>query len=200
MRTSRGWAVALTLSLALTACGGGDEDGDGGEDEVAGAIGAADSDCPLPVAFDRFQGWVPERIKDTSAQSEPALDAMLTPGPFHVVCELESPVNVGFLRVYVGPERLASKDPEKVLGGFVKDLDDGIEPIYTSFESDEGLAGTEVAYVEILAGVERAKRRAFLVAGADGVVVVHVGGLDDEEHAGMLPAFDLAKESVRAAG
>lgn len=190
-------ALSTIVVVTLSGCSGGDEDDD--RTDVAGAIGGADSTCPLPVTFDRARGWAPERIADDAGKGEPALEALVRPGPFRVACELESPVNVGYLRIYVGPTTLASEDPEQVLGQFVKDLDEGIEPIFASFESGEGLVGTEVAYVDILAG-ERVKRRAFLVAGTDGVAVVHVGGLDDEEHAGMLPTFELAKESVRVSG
>lgn len=193
-------ASLTILVILLSGCSGGDDEDDDGV-EVAGAIGGADSACPLPVTFDRERGWVPERIVDTDDKGEAALGALLTPGPFRVACELESPVNVGYLRVYVGPQRLASQDPERLLRTFVAELDEGVELTFSTSESDDGLAVTEVSYVEVREVLEeRAKRRAFLVAGKDGVVVVHVGGLDDEEHAGMLPTFELAKESVRVSG
>lgn len=197
VRSPGGWALGLALALALTACGGDD----GGDDtsDVAGAVGTAGSECPLPVVFDRLTGWVPEKIVDLDDKGEAALDALMTPGPFHVVCELESPSNLGYLRVYVGPERLAAKDQERLLRTVVKELDDGVELAFSTSESDDGLVLTEVSYVEVREVLdERAKRRAFLVAGEDGVVVVHLGGLDDEEHEGMLPAYELAKDSVRA--
>ncbi len=191
-------ASLMILVVTLSGCSGGDDEDDDGV-EVAGAIGGADSTCPMPVTFDRARGWVPERIVDTDDKGETVLDDLLTPGPFHVVCELESPVNVGYLRVYVGPQRLASQDPERLLRTFVKEFDEGVELTFSTSESDDGLAVTEVAYVEVREVLEeRVKRRAFLVVGKDGVVVVHVGGLDDEEHAGMLPTFELTRDSVRA--
>ncbi|MFD5348217.1 lipoprotein [Streptomyces anulatus] len=37
----------------------------------------------------------------------------------------------------------------------------------------------------------------FAVATPDGPVVVHLGGMDTEEHTAMLPAFELAKKTLK---
>lgn len=46
---------------------------------------------------------------------------------------------------------------------------------------------------------ETKKESAFAVTTADGPVVVHLGGLDTEEHEEMLPAYDLARRTLRTA-
>ncbi|MFJ4199682.1 lipoprotein [Streptomyces sviceus] len=68
---------------------------------------------------------------------------------------------------------------------------------YSAFTSG-GLLGTKVEYLyagELLD--ETKKETAFAVTAADGQVVVHVGGLDTDEHEEMLPAYELARRTLR---
>jgi hypothetical protein len=44
---------------------------------------------------------------------------------------------------------------------------------------------------------EQRTESAFAVATPDGPVVVHLGGLDSEEHREMLPAYELAKQTLK---
>jgi len=37
------------------------------------------------------------------------------------------------------------------------------------------------------------------VSTADGPVVLHLGGMDTAEHTAMLPAYELAKQTLRTA-
>lgn len=192
---------ALFAACLLSACSddGGEDDGP----EVAGTIGDPGSACPLPVTFDRAIGWQPDvpgpvdAVTDASLRE--ALDALTSPGPFELACEVEAPSNVGLLRVYTGPAKLASRDPERLLRTFADELEGGTDLTFATRESPDGLPITDVTYTEVVELLDEERpRRAFLVAVDDAVVVVHIGGLDAEEHEGMVPAFELAMGSVRA--
>lgn len=68
---------------------------------------------------------------------------------------------------------------------------------YTDIEAGT-LPATEVGYTissELLDGPQ--KKRAFAVSTPRGPVVVHLGGLDSAEYEEMLPAYELAKRTVR---
>lgn len=201
--------VGLVGLVGLTACSGDEPEAPQGEDAFE-AVGGPDSACPLPVVFDRAEGWAPERLEpltpEERASADPdaveLLEQLSSPGPFEAACELESPVNIGFLRVFTGPLRLADRDPEALLQTFVDAYDDDAGDVrFAEVSSEKGLALVEMTY-ESHDELEDADvpRRAFLVAGADGVVLVHLGGIDAEEHEGMLPAYELARSSVRLAG
>lgn len=196
-------AGCLLSACLLSGCSGEESGSDG--PEVAGTVGDADSDCPLPVTFDRAMGWepqVPAPVDDVTDDGlRDVLEAVVSPGPFELACEIKSPSNLGLLRVYTGPAKLAARDPERLLRTFVQELEGGTDLTFTSTETTSGLAVTDVAYTEVVELLEEERpRRAFLVTGDDVVVVVHVGGLDAEEHEGMLPAYELARDSVHATG
>ena len=48
------------------------------------------------------------------------------------------------------------------------------------------------------AGTASKEQRALAVTTKRGPVVLHLGGLDTEEHRAMLPAYELAKRTLRA--
>jgi hypothetical protein len=84
-----------------------------------------------------------------------------------------------------------------VLEDFVA-AEDGVSgEKYRTFRSG-GVSGVAVEYLyasELLD--ETKKESAFAVMTADGPVVVHLGGLDTEEHEEMLPAYELARRTLR---
>ncbi|MEV7392434.1 lipoprotein [Streptomyces sp. NPDC091215] len=67
---------------------------------------------------------------------------------------------------------------------------------YRNFRTD-GVSGVRVDYVcsSGLLGASK-KESALAVVTPRGPVVLHLGGLDSEEHEEMLPAFELAQETL----
>lgn len=196
-------ALGILLAACLLSACSGDDGGEDDGPDVAGTIGDAESACRLPVTFDRAMGWkpqVPESVDTvTDADLREALAAIVSPGPFELACEVKSPSDIGLLRVYVGPAKLASRDPEGLLRTFAAELDEGTDLAFASSENAGGLPITDVTYTEVVELLDEERpRRAFLVAVDDAVVVIHVGGLDAEEHEGMVPAYELAMDSVHA--
>ncbi|MFF0092449.1 lipoprotein [Streptomyces canus] len=153
-----------------------------------GMIGAAGSACELPVTFDIAKSWKAE-----------AVEAPLSQGPVSLVCEVDAKPagNIGFLRVWAG--KSGDADTRAVLEAFVAAEDGVSKEKYRTFTSG-GVSGVEVEYLyssELLD--ETKKESAFAVTTADGPVVVHLGGLDTEEHEEMLPAYELARRTLRTA-
>ncbi|WP_406223414.1 lipoprotein [Streptomyces canus] len=153
-----------------------------------GTIGAAGSACELPVTFDIAKSWKAE-----------AVEAPLSQGPVSLACEIDAKPagNIGFLRVWAG--KSGDADTRAVLEAFVAAEDGVTKEKYRTFTAG-GVSGVEVEYLyssELLG--ETKKESAFAVTTADGPVVVHLGGLDTEEHEEMLPAYELARRTLRTA-
>jgi hypothetical protein len=153
-----------------------------------GTIGAAGSACELPVTFGTAKGWKAE-----------AVEAELSQGPVTLACEIDAKPagNIGFLRVWAG--KPGDADARTVLEAFLAAEDGVSKEKYGAFTSG-GLSGVNVEYLyasELLD--ETKKESAFAVTTADGPVVVHLGGLDTEEHEEMLPAYELARRTLRTA-
>ncbi|MCX5335568.1 MULTISPECIES: lipoprotein [unclassified Streptomyces] len=195
---------AKTSASASASAGQAAESGD--------SIGAAGSACELPVSFDLAKDWEAEAIDSAAAQdkasptdsdgledeiSEEVLDSILRQGPVAAACEVDAkPAGyIGFLRIWTGEP--GDDDARTVLEEFVAAEDGARKAKYTSFESGD-VAGVEVEYVvtsELLD--ETKKESAFAVTTPDGPVVVHLGGMDTEEHEKMTPAFELAKKTLQ---
>ncbi|CAM5300423.1 lipoprotein [Streptomyces canus] len=153
-----------------------------------GSIGAAGSACELPVTFDIAKSWKAE-----------AVEAPLSQGPVSLACEIDAKPagNIGFLRVWAG--KSGDAGTRAVLEAFLAAEDGVTKEKYRTFTSG-GVSGVEVEYLyssELLD--ETKKESAFAVTTADGPVVVHLGGLDTEEHEEMLPAYELARRTLRTA-
>ncbi|MET7733431.1 lipoprotein [Streptomyces sp. NPDC005402] len=161
---------------------------DGTAASSGGTVGAAGSACELPVSFDTAKSWTAEAVK-----------APLSQGPVTLACEIDAKPagNIGFLRVWAGKSGAA--DARTVLEAFVA-AEDGVSgEKYSAFTSG-GLSGVQVEYLyasELLE--EKKKESAFAVTTPDGPVVVHLGGLDTEEHEEMLPAYELARRTLHTA-
>ncbi|MET7689508.1 lipoprotein [Streptomyces sp. NPDC005483] len=150
-----------------------------------GTIGAAGSACELPVTFDTAKSWKAEAVK-----------APLSQGPVTLACEIDAKPagNIGFLRVWAGTSGAA--DARSVLEAFVAAEDGVSKAKYSAFTSG-GLSGVQVEYLYASELLEETKKEsAFAVTTPDGPVVVHLGGLDTEEHEGMLPAYELARRTL----
>ncbi|WP_460072092.1 lipoprotein [Streptomyces sp. YKOK-I1] len=197
----------LTLAVLLTALVGGCSTGDG-EPARAGvevarrgaSVGAAGSACELPVTFDVAKSWKPKAV---DAEAELAgvsedladlADAFLRQGPVTMACEIDAKPagNIGFLRVWTGEPGDAGA--RAVLEDFVAAEKGAAREEYRTFETG-GLSATEVEYSTPGSGALRTSH-ALAVVTPDGPVVLHLGGLDDEEHEEMLPAYELAKTTL----
>ncbi|MFB0620224.1 lipoprotein [Streptomyces sp. AGS-58] len=175
-----------------------------------GTIGAAGSACELPVRFHIARHW---KAKSIAAGNEPGegsdesdgdlggalADSLLRQGPVTAACEIDAKPagNIGFLRVWTG--RTGDADAGGVLRAFVAAEDDVSKATYHSFTTG-GVSAVEVEYLCTSKLLEETKREsAFAVSTPGGPVVLHLGGMDTEEHEEMRPAYDLAKRTLELA-
>lgn len=182
--------------------------------ESGGTLGTAGSACELPVSFELAESWEPEAVEAPAAQDSAAsdgsedldeelaqemLDEMLRQGPVTAACEIDAkPAGyIGFMRIWTG--EAGEDDARAVLEAFVADQDGASKAKYSEFKAGDA-TGAEVEYVYTSEVLDETKQEhAFAVATPDGPVVVHLGGMDTEEHQKMLPAYELAKKTVRVA-
>ncbi|MEU2357768.1 lipoprotein [Streptomyces misionensis] len=205
--------VAVALAAVLGGCAGNDEAATpraGGSTTAAGAkdpaavsggtIGAAGSPCALPVRFDIAEDWKAESIDAHGAQDD-GLAALLRQGPVTAACEIDAKPagHIGFLRVWTG--RAGDADPPGTLRGFVAAQGHVGKERYRTFTTGGGLRGAEVEYSSTSELLDETKKEcAFAVDTPAGPVVVHLGGMDSAEHDAMLPAYELAKRTLKVAG
>jgi hypothetical protein len=172
--------------------------------ESGGSIGAAGSACELPVGFDIAEEWKAEAVDNAPSTSgtgdaeDELADLVLTQGPVSLVCEIDAKPagNIGFLRVWTG--KPGSADARTVLEEFLAD-EAGAKASktrYSTFKTGD-LAGVEVTYLSTVELLDETKEESALaVITPDGPVVLHLGGMDTEEHQEMAPALDLAKKTL----
>ncbi|MEU0598558.1 lipoprotein [Streptomyces sp. NPDC006393] len=201
-RASRTPTTATDTGTADTSTGAGAE-ASGGVARRGGSVGAAGSACPLPVSFDVAADWKAKAVDANaggdSAEAEAFADAFLRVGPVTATCEIDAKPagNIGFLRVYAG--KPGSGDARSVLRAFLADEGDVSKERYTPFTAG-GLDGVQVEYLHTSKALdESSKESALAVVTPKGPVVLHLGGLDTEEHDQMLPAYELAKRTLRPA-
>ncbi|WP_031486272.1 lipoprotein [Streptomyces bicolor] len=178
-----------------------------------GTIGPAGSACELPVAFDIAEDWEAEAIHAGAAEEKVAdgasadpeeaelaqeiADAILRQGPVAAACEVDAKPagNIGFLRVWTG--KPGDDDARAVLEAFVAAEDNTSKAKYSTSEVGD-LAVAEVEYLFTSKLLEETKEESALaVITEQGPVVIHLGGMDTEEHREMLPAYELAKRTLR---
>ncbi|MCL6733113.1 lipoprotein [Streptomyces neyagawaensis] len=193
---------------SASANGAADSAGSGKGDDVAasgGSVGAAGSACELPIAFDTAENWKAEAIDTGTAEGGDEVaaelaEALLHQGPFTAACEIDAKPagNLGFIRVWRGEAGAGAGDARALLREFVKAEGDTSKAKYSAFSSDSDVSGAEVEYLYTSEALDATKKeRAFLTVTAEGPVVVHLGGLDTGEHEDMLPAYELAKRTLR---
>lgn len=218
VRVRRGVAQVALLAGVLTGCSGGsDEEPEsrasasaeaprgGGSAAVksGGSVGAAGSACALPVTFDVAESWKPEAVEAGSAEGEGELAeelaaALLHQGPVTAACEIDAKPagNIGFLRVWTGEP--GDADARTVLKEFVAAEKGAEQAKYRAFKTADGVTGAEVTYTYTSEALDETKEeRALAVATKRGPVVLHLGGLDTDEHRAMLPAYELARRTLR---
>ncbi|MEW2286084.1 lipoprotein [Streptomyces sp. NPDC047841] len=174
-----------------------------------GTIGAAGSACELPVSFGIARHWKAKPIdaaKELAASSKgedgglggALADAFLRQGPVTAACEIDAKPagNIGFLRVWTG--KAGDEDAGGVLRAFVAAEDNVSKARYHSFRTGGGVSAVEVEYLYTSKLLDETKKEsAFAVSTPDGPVVLHLGGMDTQEHEEMRPAYDLAKQTLR---
>ncbi|MET8246386.1 lipoprotein [Streptomyces sp. NPDC005202] len=198
-QTQQEGATAGTSASATAAAGAAGQAARSG-----GTIGSSDSACELPVTFDVAEDWKAKAVDsgtaegtaadDGSGMPEEVADALLT-----AACEIDAKPagHIGFLRVWTGDR--SGDDSRTVLKAFVAAEGSTRQEKYRTFRTGS-LTGVEVEYLctsKILD--ESKKERALAVTTPQGPVVLHLGGLDTEEHDQMLPAYELAKKTLRTA-
>lgn len=165
-------------------------------------LGAAGSACELPVAFDLPPLWKPKAVnlKDLGELAD-----LYRNGPFAAVCEVDAKPagEVGFLRVYTAPGRegsprghleafIAGENPDaRKAGNFeVRKVD------YTD-ATIGGEPASVVTYEAYNKSLENAsKYSAFALNTPKGAVVVKLSPFGADEHANVLPAFELARKTL----
>ncbi|MFH9722503.1 lipoprotein [Streptomyces sp. NPDC017254] len=201
-------AAALAAGLLLAGCGGAEpmpEVAQGARPTAAPAakapaaaashltVGGPGTACALPVAFGLAEKWTPKSIEDPE---NPEFAALTRQGPATVRCEVDAKPagHVGYLRVWTAGKRPA----RAALEGFVKAEQNTSEVTYKESGSGAGPV-TEVTYTVYDTLMEESKEeRAFAVATPKGTVIVHLGGLDTAEHRAMIPAYELARTTLKA--
>ena len=197
-------AVALAATaFALTACDSSDpaappaapaSAGQGSAQAAAAPeaarVGAAGSGCELPVTFGVAQSYRPKRV---AVAADDPLAELARKGPLTMVCEIDAKPagNLGFLRVYTG----GKGELRTTLEAFI-----GTRALESQFTEARigGLPGLEAVYrVKSSLDDEIEPERAFVVQTAQGTVAVALDSLGDGEHAAILPAYLLARDTLK---
>lgn len=165
--------------------------GEGGTPAASGKkIGASGSPCAdLPVTFTSARGWTSEAVKPDDDFEE---------GGLMPLCEVDAKPagNIGYLRIFTGD---TDASPREALAAFVK----GQSPQSVKYRTPQlgGGAAAEVSFVDrvVVDGeeIDSKPSLAFAVPAGDGVAVVSLGAMDAQEHTEMLPAYLLARDTVK---
>ncbi|PKV77056.1 lipoprotein [Streptomyces sp. TLI_146] len=201
----RGAVAAALAAVVLTGCGGATESSGKPPAQAspasgapaasgAGTVGAAGSACPLPVVFTTADHWKAKAVKLDGT----ALDALAKQGPFTMACEIDAKPagNIGFLRAWTSSAEQGT--PRAALEAFVAADKNAGKAAYTEITAGS-LPAAEVVYETYSKLLDESKQEhALAVLTPGGAVVLHLGGMDTDEHKEMLPAYELAKKSLRA--
>ncbi|PRX22489.1 lipoprotein [Actinoplanes italicus] len=167
--------------------------------EKGESIGADGTPCEMPLSFDAAADW---KATAVDAKTLGELAGLAKVGDFTVVCEIDAKPagSIGFIRVHVADG--LSGLPREHLAAFVKADGTGKE-ISGETYTDVQIAGAQAAEVtwEAYSQVadQRTKYTAFALNTKAGAVVVRLAPLDEGEREGMLPAYELAKQTVKLA-
>ncbi|MEU4423468.1 lipoprotein [Actinoplanes sp. NPDC024001] len=166
-------------------------------------IGAAGSACEMPVSFDLVALWKPKAV-DLAELGEAA--DLFRVGPFEVVCEVDAKPagEVGFVRVYLSKKTAGTprEHLEKFVAADGKEARDAgnAEVRKTTYSkiTVDGKPAAEVTWEPYNKSLDHAsKYSAFAVKTPKGVVVVKLSPFGADEHANVLPAYELAKKTLK---
>ncbi|SBT45526.1 lipoprotein [Micromonospora auratinigra] len=201
-------AALAALTLAVTAgCGDGDAQPAGAPapsgspgptgspvaagppwyDEIAPAaaavtIGEKAGPCRLPATFSMPAKWRAKAVRGGP-------DVKI--GEAVPVCEIDAKPagNIGFLRVWTIRR---SGTPERTLDAFLNAYGAAAERDYRRTK-----VGVLDAYEASFSDADGNPERAALVSTIWGPLLLTLGGLDEEEHREMLPAYQLVKQTAK---
>ncbi|NJP32924.1 lipoprotein [Micromonospora thermarum] len=205
-RTRAALLAALTVVL-LAGCGDDDAPvGTTGEpwyDEVAaeeagGAIGGADSPCPLPVSFPVPEQWKAEAVEIPTGELAEVAEALIKRGGATMRCELDGARrNAGFLRVWTTDQPAVA--PRAALEAFVAaDTKHTVaESRYRDVKAG-GFAATEATWLATSELIQQESRHWALAVQANGQTVVFTVNAGFKEPADVLPAYRLATQGLAA--
>lgn len=150
---------------------------------AAGKVGFG-AGCPFPATFSTPARWKPVDASGTGT---------VVGSGIRLVCEIDGkPAGVvGFIRVWV---RTPDATPPAALGrAFVNGWATKATELRSRDLPIAGAPGAELQFRQ--AGT---LNRVFVVALPAAVVIVNWGGTDDEEHVSGLPAYILARSTIKA--
>ncbi len=200
----RGAVVVVLAAAVLTGCGEEKEPAASASPSSpakpssapgGGAVGSAGSACALPATFDLAAKWKPKAVAAEAGDS-PLAD-LTKQGPFALSCEIDAKPagNIGFLRAWTAAA--TSGTPRAALESFVGADKTARKPAYAEIKAGS-LPAAEVVYETYSKVMDTAKQEhALAVVTPRGTLVLHLGGMDTEEHQEMLPAYELAKSSLK---
>lgn len=170
---------------------------------AGGELGGPDTACALPVRFSLAKSWKPEAVKELEGADPELGSTLLSQGPVTLVCEIDAKPagHVGFLRVWTGDKgkAAAGAEPRQLLKAFIAEEKGVRDARYSEVKAGD-LPAAEISYILDVPDLDESKReRALAVVTPKGGVVLHLGGLDSEEHDAMLPAYELAKQTMARA-
>ncbi|MGK5732510.1 lipoprotein [Streptomyces sp. URMC 124] len=212
-------SVVLTIGVLSGCSSAADKDGDGTRESTAPAelaaknekaekaekntgrpdakkvtrIGPAGSACELPVSFELAKAWKPSGL---SAEDGKLLAELTGHTAFRGSCELDAKPagNIGFMRVWTTDR--AGSSARGALETYMAEEKHVTDRKISDVKAGD-LAAAEVVYTQKSALTDEPReQRALAVKTPKGVTLVHLGGLDSQEHKEMLPAYELAKKTM----
>ncbi|MFM9613489.1 lipoprotein [Streptomyces niveiscabiei] len=158
----------------------------------AGTLGSRATPCTMPVSFDLAEAWKAKPVTDAGNPGGGFRQGSVT-----LICEIDAKPSglVGYLRVWSGPK--AEGSARQVLDAFLAG-DKNISDRRDRQTAVGTLTAAETTYLGVGIEPDQPRReRALAVTTPQGAVVLHLGGLDSAEHEKLLPAYELAKNSMR---
>lgn len=156
--------------------------------DSADTIGGTGSPCALPISFQMAKSWKAQAVHDNPLGKLAG---------FSVVCELDAkPAGlIGFIRVWTQDQ--TGDTPRQALDTFLAKNGKTTEQQFRDINI-AGHSATEVSYLHTFPEktLNKHERILALTTGKTAVLLV-VSGLDDDEYSGMLPAYMLAKQSLK---
>ncbi|MGW1373120.1 lipoprotein [Streptomyces sp. NPDC002446] len=195
-KASQAVVGALVAMSVLSGCSfgwGGDEKKKVAEKKL-GDKGTA---CELPVRFTLATSWKAQAI---TRETVDRMGPLGHQGPLTPACELDAKPagHIGFLTVWSGTKGAAAPggSARALMKKFVAAENFKSNVKFRKAKAG-GLPATEASYtVTDLSAGEVRPERALAVMTKHGGVVIHLGGLNADEHKAMLPAFELAKKTL----
>lgn len=171
----------------------GTAEGEGTAKQAAGRVGGSGTPCELPVSFEVAKAWKPKAV---SAEDAKMFGSLVKHGPVTLVCQVDAkPAGLlGSLGVWTG--NAAGATPRKVLEAYLAGTSEVTKSEYREVTAGT-FAATEVSYTTYSKLMEESRpKTALAVTTPQGAVVLDLGGLDEDEHKKMLPAYELAKKTL----